>query len=80
VTVVRKNSPIESLGLGPGVHLLKVVITGDTVAYEVAATTPSSTPQLRTGTGFVGKWSGTARKMEVSSDDWLAHINAKHLR
>jgi len=62
------------------VHLLKVVITGDTVAYEVAATTPSSTPQLRTGTGFVGKWSGTARKMEVSSDDWLAHINAKHLR
>lgn len=31
-------------------------------------------------TGFVRKWSGTARKTETAGDPWLARINAKHLR
>jgi hypothetical protein len=80
MTVLTKSAPIESLGLGPGVHLLKVVVAGDTLAFEVAASADRATPEPRQGTGFVKTWSGTARKMDVPGDDWLAHINTKHLR
>ena len=79
MTVLTKSAPIESLGLGPGVHLLRVVVAGDTVAFEEAASADQATPVLRQETGFVKTWSGTARKMDVPGDDWLAHINAKHL-
>jgi hypothetical protein len=80
MTVLTKSAPIESLGLGPGVHLLKVVVAGDTVTFEVAASADRTTPVPGQGTGFVKTWSGTACKMDVTGDDWLAHINAKHLR
>ena len=80
MTVLTKSAPLESLGLGPGVHMLKVVVAGDTVAFEVTAAADRAAPRPRPGTGFVKTWSGTARKMEVPGDDWLAHINAKHLR
>jgi len=80
MTLLKKDSPIESLGLGPGVHWLKVVVAGDTVAYELTSKPPHAAPVQRQGTGFVRKWSGTARKIENSDDEWLSHINAKHLR
>jgi len=80
MTVLTKSAPIESLGLGPGVHLLKVVVAGDIVAFEVAPSAHRPPPEQRQGTGFVKTWSGTARKMDVPGDAWLAHINAKHLR
>jgi len=80
MTVLSKSAPIESLGLGPGIHLLKVVVAGDSVAFEVAATTDRTSPVPRQGTGFVKTWSGTACKMATPGDAWLAHINAKHLR
>jgi hypothetical protein len=80
MTVLTKSAPIESLGLGAGVHLLKVVVAGDTVAFEVAQSGHRQPPEPRQGTGFVKAWSGTARKMDVPGDPWLAHINVKHLR
>ena len=80
VNIVRKSSPIESLGLGPGVHRLRIVVSGDTVAYEVEMTDIPSVPAPRKVTGFVGRWSGTARKMDIPDDEWMARINAKHLR
>jgi hypothetical protein len=80
MTVLTKSATIESLGLGPGVHLLKVVVVGDSVAFEVAAPADRPPPVPQQGTGFVKTWSGTARKMDVPGDDRLAHINAKHLR
>jgi hypothetical protein len=55
-------------------------VAGDTVTFEVAASADRTTPVPGQGTGFVKTWSGTARKMDVPGDDWLAHINAKHLR
>jgi len=80
MTIVKKESPIGSLGLAPGVHWLKVVVAGDTVAYELMSQTPHTSPSQRKGTGFVRKWSGTARKDDDSDNEWLSHINAKHLR
>jgi hypothetical protein len=79
MTVLTKSAPIDSLGLSPGVHMLRVVVAGDTVAFEEAASADPATPARRQETGFVKKWSGTARKLDVPGDDWLAHINAKHL-
>lgn len=80
MTVVTKSSPIASLGLGPGVHLLKVVVAVDTVAYEVAEPPELPNPEPRQPTGFVRKWRGTARILDASDDAWLSHINSKHLR
>ena len=80
MTVLTKSAPIDALGLGPGVHMLKVVVTGDTVAFEVAASADRVSSRPHQGSGFVKTWSGTANKMDDPSDDWLAHINAKHLR
>lgn len=80
VNVVRKSSPIGSLGLGPGTHRLRVVVSGDTVDYEVETTSQPSSAGPRKGTGFVGRWSGTARKVEVPGDERITRINAKHLR
>lgn len=78
MTVITKKTPIASLGLGPGVHFLKVVVDGDTLAYEVASSSPA--PVRRMATGFVKKWSGSARKLDDSADAWLEHIHSKHFR
>jgi hypothetical protein len=80
MNVVAKSSSIASLGLGRGVHWLKVVVADDTVAYEVTTPFDVPAPEPRQSTGFVEKWGGTARKMDVSDDVWLDHINQKHLR
>lgn len=80
MNVVGKSFPIGSLGLSPGVHRLRVVVSDDTVAYEVEMTDIPSVPAPRKATGFVGRWSGTARKMDIPEDEWMARINTKHLR
>lgn len=80
MTVVAKSSPIASLGLGPGVHLLKVVVAVDTVAYEVAEPPELPKRERRQPIGFVRKWGGTAPIVDASDDAWLSHINSKHLR
>ena len=80
MTVVSKSASLESLGLGPGTHTLKVVVAGETVAFEVEAPATRPSPVLRQGTGFVQTWSGTARKMDDPGDEWLERINRKHLR
>jgi len=79
MTVLLKSAPIELLGLGPGTHTLKVVVAGDTMAFEVEAPATSTPPEPRQGTGFVETWSGTARKIDDPDDTWLEHINRRHL-
>jgi acyl dehydratase len=76
----HKDSTIESLGLADGVHWLKMVVAGDTVEYEFAAKPHSEMPERRKPIGFVHKWGGTSRRIEQADDEWLSHINAKHLR
>lgn len=78
VTVLSKSAPIESLGLSPGVHHLKVVVAEDTVAFELEDVKVEM-PSSHRKTGFVAKWSGSARKVEDPVDNWLTHINEKHL-
>lgn len=79
MTVLSKNALIEELGLAPGVHHLKVVVAGDTVAFELEDAA-AETPFPRGKTGFVAKWSGSARKVENPADEWFTHINEKHLK
>lgn len=80
MTVLLKSAPIESLGLSPGVHHLKVVVADDTVSFELEGPAAGEGPELRKGSGFVAAWGGSARKVENPADEWLTHINEKHLR
>lgn len=80
VNVIRKSAPIGSLGLAPGVHRLRVVVSEETVAYELETTDLPSVAAPRKGTGFIGRWGGTARKVDIPGDERVARINAKHLR
>ena len=80
VTILSKSAPIESLGLCPGVHHLKVVVAGDTVSFELEKSTEGEDSELPKGSGFVATWGGSARKVEDPADKWLTHINDKHLR
>jgi len=77
MTILSKSASLESLELGPGTHTLKVVVAGDTMAFELAAPATSASPIARQGTGFVENWSGTARKIDDPGDEWLEHINRK---
>lgn len=79
MTVLSKTAPIESLGLPQGVHHLKVVVAGDTVSFELEDS-KTEAQHTRGKTGFVAKWSGSARRIENPSDEWLTHINEKHLK
>lgn len=76
----HKDSTIESLGLADGVHWLRMVVTGDTVEYEFAAKFPHEISERRKPIGFVRKWGGSSRRIEPTDDEWLSHINTKHLR
>jgi hypothetical protein len=80
VTVLSKSAPIESLGLSPGVHHLKVVVADDTVSFELEGSAVAENKDVRRGSGFVTAWGGSARKVEDAEDEWLTHINKKHLR
>ena len=83
MSTLTNESPIGSLGLESGDHWVKFHVDGDRITYEVAASLPAAMVQTtgaRKPTGFVQKWSGTARKVEDKGDAWLSHINEKHLR
>lgn len=80
MNVISKSASIESLGLSPGVHRLRVVVSEETVTYELETVDLPSVPSPRKGTGFIRRWSGTTRKVDIPGDERVAHINAKHLR
>ncbi len=81
---LAKSAPLGTLGLPAGDHLVIFHVEADTISYEVAKSQHNAPELLEKGkrqpTGFVKKWGGTARKIEDSTDDWLTHINNKHLR
>jgi len=77
MTTVTKSTPIGSLGLEPGEHVVRIHVGSDTVSFAVETATR---PAHRRPTGFIQRWSGTARKVEDPADEWLTHINDKHLR
>lgn len=82
MNTLTKDDSIATLGLPEGDHWVKFHVEEDTISFEVAASSPipPSLTGKRPPTGFVGRWSGTARKVEDASDAWLSHINEKHLR
>ena len=77
---VSKSAPIGTLGLPIGDHWVRFHVETELVSFEIAPSLPGEPPTKRQPVGFVKKWGGTARKIEDSSDDWLRHINEKHLR
>jgi hypothetical protein len=81
---VTKSTTLDALGLPTGDHLVRFHVEAEIISFEVAASRlPVATPESahpRQPTGFVKKWSGTAKKTAVSDDPWLTHINDKHLR
>jgi hypothetical protein len=83
MTTISKNAALGTLGLPTGDHWVKFHVEGDVISFEVAASKEAvlvTEPQIRKPTGFVNRWGGTARKLEDSADEWLTHINEKHLR
>ena len=82
MTTVAKSTPIGSVGLSQGKHLVRVHVGEETVSFEVesSAASDGARPAPRQPTGFVEKWSGTARKVVDPADAWLTHLNEKHLR
>ena len=82
MSTLTQSTPLASLGLSSGDHLVKFHVEGDSISFEVAASLPvtAAKPKARKPTGFVQKWGGSARKVEDANDAWLSHINAKHLR
>ena len=80
---VDKNVALAALGLPSGDHWVKFHVEGDVISYEVAASNSADEagiPLARKPTGFVERWGGSARVAEDASDEWLTHINEKHLR
>ena len=83
MTALTKSSPLGTLGLPAGDHLVRFHVEAEVISFEIASSTPlSKNPkdQGRTPTGFVNQWGGTATKQEAPEDAWLDHINDKHLR
>ena len=83
MTTLTKSSPLGTLGLPAGDHLVRFHVEAEVISFEITASTPLSpqpTDQEKTPTGFVSKWGGTVTKQETPDDGWLSHINDKHLR
>lgn len=79
---LEASAPLERLGLPSGDHWVRFHVEDGLISFNVEASVPPTQPPLsvRKPTGFVQKWSGSAQKLEDSSDLWLSHINEKHLR
>ena len=79
-----KSASLDTLELPAGDHWVRFHVEEDTISYEVASsrleTSPESGKAVETPTDFVRKWGGSVRKEENGNDEWLAHINKKHLR
>ena len=82
MTTVSKSATLETLGLPPGDHVVHFHVGVEVISYEVAGEGGRLPEAARTRqpTGFVQRWSATARKIEDKADAWLSHINEKHLR
>jgi hypothetical protein len=80
---VSKSTPVGSLGLEPGDHLVRVHVGKETISFEVEEESPGiesgTRASRRNPTGFLKRWGGTARKIEDPADVRLTHINEKHL-
>ena len=82
MTTLTKSSPLDTLGLPAGDHLVRFHVEAEVISFEIASSTPLSpqpTHQQKIPTGFVSQWGGTATKEDALNDDWLSHINDKHL-
>ncbi len=75
-----KSAALATLGLPSGDHWVMMHVGDDAISIEVTASLPPQPDRLTKPTGFVQRWSGSARKLDDASDDWLEHINQKHLR
>ena len=79
---LTKNAALDTLGLPSGDHWVRFHVEGDNISFVVASSIPQNPKSGSSGkpTGFVQRWSGSAKKLEAEGDHWLAHINEKHLR
>jgi hypothetical protein len=75
-----KSAALGTLGLPSGDHWVRVHVEDDAISFEVAASLPQQGGKPGKPTGFVQLWGGSAKKLEDAGDEWLAHINSKHLR
>ncbi len=84
MTALNKTATLGTLGLPEGDHWVKFHVEEDCISFEVAASLPKDAPPVqavgRKPTGFVEKWGGTVKKQEDGADEWLTHINAKHVK
>ncbi len=83
MTSLTKSSPLGTLGLPAGDHLVRFHVEAEVISFEIAVSTPlpqQQPDQKRIPTGFVNQWGSTVTKEEATDDAWLAHINDKHLR
>ena len=83
MTTLTKSSPLGTLGLPVGDHLVRFHVEAEVISFEIAASTllPQQQPdQKKIPTGFVNQWGSKITKEEASDDAWLTHINDKHLR
>ena len=83
MTTLTKSSPLGTLGLPAGDHLVRFHVEAEVISFEIAASTPlphQQTELKKIPTGFVNQWGSTVTKEEASDDAWLTHINDKHLR
>ncbi len=83
MTTLTKSSPLGTLGLPVGDHLVRFHVEAEVISFEIAASTPlpqQQPDQKKIPTGFVSLWGSKITKEEATDDAWLAHINDKHLR
>lgn len=81
MNTIPKSAPVETLGLPRGDHWVRFHVEGDSISFQVAASLPPcGQPVQKKPTGFVRKWGGSVKKMDADGDEWLEHINRKHLR
>lgn len=80
MNTLAKSDPLSRLGLPIGSHTIHVLVEEDVMRFEVQASATSH-PELakKKSTGFLKRWGNSARKLDASSDPWLAHIQEKHL-
>ena len=83
--ILAKSAPLDTLGLPPGDWVVHFHVEEDAISYEVSPSLPPAPvltdPVIRERSpGFIEKYGGSMKKIEDLSDEWLTHINEKHLR
>lgn len=80
MNTVTKAASLDALGLPKGDHWVRFHVDEQSISFEVAASIPEKLSSPKKPTGFVQRWSGSAKKIDDASDSWLTHINEKHLK